>query len=46
MATIGVLVARATINALAFSGTNCLFNKLSGHGEVESKRHDGAVEQL
>lgn len=46
MATIAVIVAGAAINALAFSGTNFLFSKLSGHGEAERKRHNEAVEKL
>lgn len=46
MATIAVIVAGAAINALAFSGTNYLFSKLSGHGEAERKRLDEAMEKL
>lgn len=43
MATIGVLIA--AINALASSGTNYLFSKLSGHSEEERKRHGKAEER-
>lgn len=46
MSTIGVLIAGAAINALAVSGTNYVFSKLSGNGEEERKRHNKAVEQL
>lgn len=46
MATIAVIAGGAIINALAFSGSNFLFSKLSGHGEQERKRHDKAIEQL
>lgn len=41
-----IMAGGALINALAFSGTNYLFSKLSGHGEAERKRHDEAVEKL
>lgn len=38
MQTIGVIIAGAAINALAFSRTNYLFSTLSGHGK-ERKMH-------
>ena len=34
------------MNALAFSGTNFVFSKLTDHGEEERKRHDLALEKL
>ena len=38
-------IAGAGINALAFSGTNYVFSKLS-HGDTEKLRHDKAIEKL
>ena len=46
MAAILSIIAGAGINALAFSGTNYVFNKLSDHGEAEKLRHDKAIEKL
>lgn len=46
MASILVLGVGAIINALAFSGSNYLISKLSGHGEAERKRRDKKIEQL
>jgi Flp pilus assembly protein TadB len=46
MATLLALAGGALVNALAFSGTNFMFSKLSDHGESERKRHDKAVEDL
>ena len=47
MATIAMLLGGATVNALAFSGSNYLFSMLQGSGiDEERKRHDKAVEQL
>ena len=46
MGAILSIAAGAGINALAFSGSNYMFNKLSGHGAEERKRHDLAVEEL
>ena len=36
----------AVMNALAFSGTNFVFSRLTDHGEEERKRHDLALEKL
>ena len=36
----------AIMDALAFSGTNFLFTKLTDHGEKERKRRDLALEEL
>ena len=47
MASIGFLIGRALINALAFSDTNFLFRSLSKESiEKEWKRHDEAIEDL
>ena len=46
MASLLALAGGAAINALAFSGSNFLFSKLSDHGEEERKRHDKAIEDL
>ena len=46
MAGIVAMLFGAGINALAFSGSNYMFSKLSGHGEAERKRHDEAIENL
>ena len=46
MAGIVAMLFGAEINALAFSGSNYMFSKLSGHGEAERKRHDKAIENL
>ena len=34
------------VNALAFSGTNFVFSRITDHGEKERKRHDLALEKL
>ena len=34
------------MNALAFSGTNFVFSRLTDHGAEERKRHDLALEKL
>ena len=46
MASLAMLIGGAAINALAFSGSNYLFSKLSDHGEAERKRHDLAMEKF
>ena len=47
MASIGFLVGGALINALAFSGSNFLFSRLSRESiDTERKRHDKAIEDL
>ena len=47
MASIGFLIGRAIINALAFSGSNFLFSSLSKESiERERKRHDKAIEDM
>ena len=39
-------VGGAVVNALAFSGTNFVFSRLTDHGAEERKRHDLALEKL
>ena len=34
------------VNALAFSGTNFVFSRLTDHGAEERKRHDLALEKF
>ena len=47
MARVGFLIAGAVVNALAFSGSNCLFSSLSKKSiDKEQKRHDRAIEDL
>ena len=47
MASIAMLLGGATMNTLAFSGSNYLFSMLWSSGvDEERKRHDKAVEQL
>ena len=46
MASLAFLLGGAAINALAFSGSNYLFSKISDHGAQERKRHDLAIEKL
>ena len=48
MATIGMMIGGAVVNALAFTGGNYLFSMLgrSNEAEKERKRHDLAFEEL
>ena len=46
MASLLFTVGGALVNALAFSGTNFVFNRFTGHGAEERKRHDLAEEEL
>ena len=47
MASIGIMIGGAIINALAFSGSNFLFSKLSKESiDKERKRHDKAIEDM
>ena len=47
MASIGFLIGGAMINALAFSGSNFLFSRLSRESiNMERKRNDKAIENL
>ena len=47
MASIGFLIGGALVNALAFTGSNYLFSRLSRESiDTERKRHDKAIEDL
>ena len=46
MASLLFTVGGGVVNALAFSGTNFVFSRLTNHGEEEQKRHDLALERL
>ena len=47
MASVAMLIGGALMNALAFTGTSCLFHRLSKDSiDVERKRHDAAIEKL
>ena len=46
MASFLFTVGGAVVNALALSGTNFVFSRLTNHGGEESKRHDLALENL
>ena len=46
MASLLFTIGGAVVNALAFSGTNFVFSRLTDHGEEERKRHDLAFEKL
>ena len=46
MASVLFTIGGAMVNALAFSGTNFFFSRLTDHGAEERKRHDLALEKL
>ena len=46
MASLLFAVGGTVVNALAFSGTNFVFNRLTDHGEEECKRYDITLERL
>ena len=46
MASLQFTVGGAVVNALAFSGTNFIFSRLTDHGAEECKRHDLTLEKL
>ena len=46
MASLLFTIGGAVVNALAFSGTNFVFSRLTDHGAEERKRHDLALEKL
>ena len=46
MASLLFTVGGALVNALAFSGTDFVFSRLTDHGAEERKRHDLAPEKL
>ena len=46
MASLLFTVGGAVVSALAFSGTNFIFSRLTDHGVEERRRHDLAEEKL
>ena len=47
MASTGFIIGGALVNALAFTGSNYLFSRLSRKSiDMERKRHDKAIEDL
>ena len=47
MASIAMLIGGALANALAFTGSSYLFDRLSADNiDAEKKRHDAAIEAL
>ena len=46
MASLLFTIGGAVVNALAFSGTNFVFSRLTDHGAKEHKKHDLALEKL
>ena len=46
MASVLFTIGGAVVNALAFSGTNFAFSRLTDHSAEERKRHDLALEKL
>lgn len=47
MATIVMMIDRAIINVLSFSGSNYMFSKLGKEDiDIKRKRHDKAIEDL
>ena len=46
MASVLYTTGGARVNALAFSGSNFVFFRLTDHGAEERKRHDLALEKL
>ena len=47
MASVAMLIGRALVNALAFTGSSYLFHRLSADNiNAERKRHDLVIEKL
>ena len=46
MASVLFTIGGAVVNALAFSGTNFVFSRLTDRGAKERKRHDLVLEKL
>ena len=46
MASLLFAVGGTVVNALVFSGTNFVFNRLTDHGEEECRRYDITLERL
>ena len=46
MVSVLFTIGGTVVNALAFSGTNFVFSRLTEHGAEERKRHDLTLEKL
>ena len=46
MVSVLFTIGGAVVNALAFSGTNFVFSRLTDHGAEERKRHNLTLEKL
>ena len=47
MASVGMLIGGVLVNALAFTGSSCLFHRLCADNiDAERKRHDAVIEKL
>ena len=46
MASLLSTIGSAVVNALAFSGSNFVFSRLTDHGEEECKSHNLTIEKL
>ena len=46
MASLLFIIGGAVVNALAFSGSDFVFSRLTDHGQEERKRHDLALQNL
>ena len=46
MASVLFTIGGAVVNAIAFSGSNFVFSRLTDYGAEERKRHDLALEKL
>ena len=46
MASLLFIIGGAVVNALAFSGSDFVFSRLTDHDQEERKRHDLALQNL
>ena len=47
MASVAMLIRGTLVNTLAFTGSDCLFHRLSKESiDAKRKRHDAAIEKL
>ena len=47
MTSVAMLIGGPLANALAFTGSSCLFHRLSADNiDAERKRHDAVIEKL
>ena len=46
MVSLLLTIGDASVNSIAFSGTNSVFSRLTDHGAEERKRHDLVLESL